>query len=361
MSDLSVADIKAMLVGDIDRLVGELVPGAIKKGGVWAAKNPARAGSAHGSFVVWRLKSGAGAWKDYASGDQGDAIDLVAYLACNATHPFSREARVEAIKWAKGWLGIAGSAPGEIRLKARQAGARQKANQALEEVELWRKYRRALDLWQSSVEIIGTPAEAYLATRGIDLARIPHREASLRYAKRVHHPHEPHVGPAMVGCFTGPTGGFAAVHVTFIKPDGSGKADVSKAKYIFSLCKGAVIRLTKGEDGLTPFEAAKLGVLAPCALAEGIESGLSAAMASPGLRVWAVGSLSNFINVPRLACVSGWIVCAENDAGPQAQAQLESAVEALRRGGLDVALARPLGGAGDLNDGLTGKKERKHG
>ncbi len=111
------------------------------------------------------------------------------------------------------------------------------------------------------------------------------------------------IGPAMLAKVTDASGLFAAVHITWLKADGSGKADLEglplhdvqdargkwvspgvgnnvKQKLILGAMrgKGCVIRLTRGASGLTPEEAAAQGVSGLTGVGEGVEDGYSVAM-----------------------------------------------------------------------------------
>ena len=70
-----------------------------------------------------------------------------------------------------------------------------------------------------------------------------------------------------------------AVHLTKLKPDGSGKADIKPNKIVLGLPKGLPIVLAAPADGLG------------LTICEGIEDALSVHVAT-GLGVWAAGSAS---------------------------------------------------------------------
>ncbi len=90
---------------------------------------------------------------------------------------------------------------------------------------------------------------------------------------------------------------------------------------------------------------------APC-LCEGVEDGLSIALAVPEFRIWCSYSLSNLGNIAVPKCAGKVIVACDNDWGkPGAEAQLARALEALKAQGVPVFEARsPLGK--DFNDCL---------
>lgn len=114
---------------------------------------------------------------------------------------------------------------------------------------------QAVKLWGETVPIHGTIAERYLASRGL----VAPPAADLRF-----HPH----------CFHGPTrtfhpaliaavlGGDPAIHRTFLKSDGSGKAEVESPKLALGACAGHAVQLLQGDPGML-------------FVAEGIESALS--------------------------------------------------------------------------------------
>jgi hypothetical protein len=115
---------------------------------------------------------------------------------------------------------------------------------------------RARKLWMETHPIGGTLAETYLRSRGITCL-LPD---TLRF-----HPACWHVTaqrfPAMVSLVEGGAG--FAVHRTYLRPDGSGKADVEPAKAMLGAVKGGAVRLTDKQG--------------PLVVAEGIETALSLA------------------------------------------------------------------------------------
>ena len=101
----------------------------------------------------------------------------------------------------------------------------------------------ARKFWDSAVAIEGTPAEAYLRRRGIDIA-LPDclKFARLRWqgADR----------PALVAVVAGADDKFSGIHRIFLNEDG-GKADLKDGKVKFSLgpVMGGAIRLTPSANG----------------------------------------------------------------------------------------------------------------
>lgn len=360
----SVAEIKALLQMRVRELVERVLPTA-RFAGAYATVNLKHPGRPGGQLVVWLRGSSPGAWKDYLGGDKGDVIDLVAYAVHNRSRPYSREDRIKAIEWARGFLGLADMPPAE-RVKARRLAehraAERQANEAEREA---RARRRAFDMWNAARPIAqGAAAVAYLAGRGIRLDQVPNLEADLRFAPSLewwmgaqrdesHRKLRPGPSfPAIVSAMRNEAGAIMAVHCTFLAPDGSGKAPVDKPKLMWPGVKGCVIRIAKGASGRTPEEAAAAGERDLVVICEGLEDGLSIAMARPDLRVWACGSLAGIAGAPALPCVRGFIVAADNDwQTPAAVAQLERALERLRTHGVPVTVAHSPTGK-DFNDCL---------
>jgi hypothetical protein len=351
---LDVADIKSMLIDGIEALAAELAPDGVRRGIEWSARNPSRCDRRRGSFVIRLGGPKAGSFVDYAADQKGDVIDLIAILRCGAVIcPPTREQRVNAIVWAKRWLNIETATPQEIEKARVESLSRAREARAREEHERFRRRERARELFLAGHAIEGSLGEVYLASRGVELQRIANREASLRFAPRLASwgMDELHVGPAMLGIFRNARGSPTGLHATFLREDGKGKADLEKPKLMLGEVLGAAIRISKGRSGLTPEEgiAAKLRP-EPLVITEGIEDGVTAALAASELRVWAVGSLGNIGHLAAMPTVSGYVICADNDwSKPTAMLAFDRALELLARHRRPIEVARSYIGK-DLND-----------
>jgi putative DNA primase/helicase len=137
-------------------------------------------------------------------------------------------------------------------------------------------------IWQESTPPVGSPAEAYLHSRGLELPDEP----VIRF-----HPDCPCGDrrlPAMIALMTDPvTGEPRGIHSTFLRPDGSGKADIEKKKQKMMLGRSGVIRLCEPETK-------GLGI------SEGIETGLAVVQRVGWGPVWATGSAGGIRNFPTL-------------------------------------------------------------
>lgn len=343
-----IAEVKPLLQSRVHDLVRDLAPEGKLAHGYWMARNPARDDRHAGSFWVMVARPGKapGAWRDEATGDKGDIIDLIAY-----TRGLNRG---EALKWARAWLNFEAVPPAERRqAREDQAKARiERERKAADLLAADRKRAFGVYIEAKKAKLVGSVVERYLATRGIDLARLPKLPGALGIIPRAKHVETNSFWPVMVAAMTGPDQTVWAVHRTFLLQDGSGKAPVTPARKIWPSFSGAVIKLARGETGMPDAEAAKHGLLDTLVICEGVEDGLSIALARPDLRVWAAGSLGNVAHVRLPDCCERVIVAADNDWGkPQAMQQLDKALAALHAQGRPVRVARsPIGK--DFNDAL---------
>jgi hypothetical protein len=370
MSNVSIATIRQMLQDRVDQLVRELVPGGFMRSGLYEAPNPTRGDRKAGSFKIYMRGAVAGKWVDYAGvnapfvegGDRGDIIDLIAYIAC------ARD-RKQAIAWAKDWLGVATLPNAERERLQRLAQARKLAAVKKDNDERERRMRRAFDLFLAArIGLQGTPAAVYLLNRGIDLVDVPGFNAQdirfhpgLEYTqgrvydeiggRRVVAQPGPTL-PAIISAIRVRTGAITGIHITYL--DGEDPGDRARAKIMLGAVAGGVIRIAHGREGLAPEDVREqrhLAELAPTILCEGLEDGLTLAMAVPEARVWAATSLGNLGNVYLdHPCVGDVIVARDNDwRSPTAVAQFEHAVALLEAHGKPVSQMAAIAGK-DFND-----------
>ena len=140
-----------------------------------------------------------------------------------------------------------------------------------------RKQEAGLRLWRGSEPAMGTLVQAYGIARGLpDLAC----SAALRFRLDCPHPDGGKL-PAMVALVVDAAGAPIAVHRTFLRRDGAGKADVARAKASLGPVWGGAIRL----DPIAP----------ELVVGEGIESSASAGRIL-GLPAWAALSAGNLAN-----------------------------------------------------------------
>jgi hypothetical protein len=161
-----------------------------------------------------------------------------------------------------------------------------------------RQHEKAASLWSRRRPIIGTPAELYVREARRYSGLIPSTLAFLPPVKPEHHPA---VIAAFSVCDEAEPGVIDApldvnsVHLTLLKPDGSGKANSHPNKLIV------------GRPLARPIAVAPPNDLLGLAITEGIEDALTAHEAT-GLGVWAAGA-AGFM--PALAsAVPKWIEAA---------------------------------------------------
>lgn len=342
---------------DIRRLVAELAPRGRWRGTTYSgARCPWRVDRSGGSFVVWARPGSAGAWRDYASGEAGTVVTLVA-RARGLTNG-------EAVAWLKDRYRIASMTPG-LRAKAarriEQAAAVSDQSER-ERLARIRDFVRAA--WNGAApDIRGTLADRYFAARAIDLCALRH----VAWATFRFHPALEYTGlarwrrgerlpgpafPALLSAYTDAAGARRALHVTWLARDGAGKAPLppgEKAKKTFLSPDRCVIWITHGESGLAVHEAQPAR---PAGVLEGIEDGASLALVEPSLRTAAAGSLGNLAKVPDWPAVSAWLIGRDNDIGkPQAQAAFDAALAHFGATGKPVEVLAATTGK-DPNDQL---------
>jgi putative DNA primase/helicase len=200
---------------------------------------------------------------------------------------------------------------------------------------------RALRIWKNTERGRGSIVEQYLASREIVLEQWP---ASLRF-----HPHCPrprdgegnNVSPlrAMVALVEHVARGPVAVHCTYLRADGSGKADIEKPKAMFGPVAGGAVRFG------TPRVGQRLVV------AEGIENALSVAVAC-SIPVWAALSA---VGIKKLALppeATHVVICADHDASGTGQRAAQEAGGRWLAEGRRVRIAVPPELGADFNDVL---------
>jgi hypothetical protein len=157
------------------------------------------------------------------------------------------------------------------------------------------QHRKAAWLWSQRRPITDTIAERYLReARGIT-CQVPATVAFLLARKPEHY-------PAMIAAFAlpnepqpgavGEPRGVEAVHLTLLKRDGTGKADIERPKLMI------------GSPGNLPIVVAPPGDQLSLAVCEGIEDALTVHQAT-GLGAWAAGAAGR---MPALAAmIPGYI------------------------------------------------------
>ena len=334
----SAGDLAAMLSQHVDALAVELLPGAKREGHEW------KAGSVHGeagkSLGIVRRGHKAGRWADFATGEHGDMLDLIA-----AT--LYRGDGKAAYAWALQFLGLANDTAAPTRRAERPPADREAAS-----LDAQRSRDKAKAMWLNASETLsGTPVLAYLAARNIDLAQLRRMPGSLRYAPELWCQEAGRKLPAMVSAIIGANGQHVATHRTYLEqaPDGRWrKATLHNSKKVLGQYRGGTIRLTRGENGRA---LAEMDENEEPAIGEGIETCLSVALAMPRLRVLCAIALSNFGAVMLPAQCRRVVLLVDNDTHPATRSALQHAINAHIHAGRTVRLARSPHG-NDFNDAM---------
>lgn len=370
----SIEEIKDMLIArmaDVAQTYAPPATGSYTDKHSYFTLNPGRADRTVGSFVVQITGPKAGQWCDYATGQHGDAFDLIGLqLGLGDMKDQLREARA--------FLGLQTDSPAErAQREVAMAAARARRAEAEEQAKRdeVKRQRRAQAMWLAAEpKIAGTPVDHYLRGRGIDLSIIGHQPRALRYLWKCHYHFEDKTtgeviefdGPAMVAAMTNLRGHTVAIHRTWlgIGPDGrwgklamphpSSPGEVLPVKKVYGWETGCAIRLSSG-IGPMGGKGAALNHCPPGTrvyIAEGIETALSARVLRPDARVLAAYSLSNMGAVALPANVAEVVLIADHDTSDQARAALQVAIDAHASKGRVVRLWQSEQPGEDLNDAL---------
>jgi hypothetical protein len=200
-----------------------------------------------------------------------------------------------------------------------------------------RRIARALKTWDAALPALGSPVARYLASRGICVPP----PATLRWAPRCWHGELHRELPALVALVEHVDRGIVGLHRTYLRGDGSAKADLPKdlQKRALGPIGGGAVRL--GMPRLGEWHV----------LAEGIETALSITAAS-GLPAWAAlsaGGLRSLVLPPELTMV---VICGDNDASGVGQRAAHDAADRFIAEGRRVRVAIPPAPDTDFNDML---------
>jgi phage/plasmid primase-like uncharacterized protein len=203
------------------------------------------------------------------------------------------------------------------------------------EEKVRRKQERARQIWINATALSGSIGAAYLAFRALaGLARSP----ALRFAEACRHP-DGCTYPALVALVRDGEGEPVAVHRTFLRRDGHGKADVDPPRAALGPTWGGAIRL----DPVAP----------EIVVGEGIETSASAGVLL-GLPAWAAISSGNLaaalVLPPEVRSV---VIAADPDTPGERDAR--AAAERWKAEGRKVRIAHTDRPGRDFNDILTGR------
>lgn len=369
----SVREIAQMLQPMAESIVWQLFPNARRDGPFLCVGS--LNGEAGKSLKIKIRGSNAGSWADYATskGDprgMGDLLKLMQYTIGNGDLG-------AAVQEAKRMLSIDSMDPAKLQRHRRAAEKAQARAEQRDKDDKERARAQAEGLWQSAATLTpSSPAVLYLTGRGIDFAKLGKFPGALRFHAEVWHAQVKCKLPAMVSKFS--RGSLhAATHVTYLEYRGGkwvkltreaalrmGMApdEVLRTKIIRGPAHthGAHIALWKGD---TSGKMDDIPRGTPVEVSEGIEDGLSFAMANRHARIVAAGTLG-IIEVMHLPPQAGAMhLLAQNDDKAQPREALERAISAQQARAKAAGIAReiacrwPRPEFKDWNDWLLGKEK----
>ncbi len=197
----------------------------------------------------------------------------------------------------------------------------------------------ALRIWRERRPAEGSPVETYLRIRGL-VRPIPQ---SIGFHPALRHLDTGLDLPAMVAAVQSGDGTVVAVHRTYLRADGSGKANVTNAKMMLGPCAGGAVRFAIAGPRL--------------AIGEGIETCLSVRQECPDMPIWAALSAPGLTKVVIPESVRELTILADrDDTGERAAQDLARRADVAT---LRVRIARPPNGAKDFNDALLAEQEER--
>ena len=389
MTLATIDTIKRALVERIETLAQELVPLGhyADNRSEWQDASTQHGGLGN-SFKIRLTGAKAGIWSHFGGGRSGDVLSLVAYLKTD--DEFGR-----AVQWSRAWLGW--TAETVIETDRATAEEAHRATERVREAEHKRAARRrgaAVAIWlEAEPKLRDTPAAAYLKERRIDLDVLAKlgggkQPGALRYHPGTLYPYahegEQRLWPALVAAVCKPSDRREdpVPHIgttrTYLAADDAGrwgKAPVPDPKLSLGQISGGAIFLWRGlrhgRAGQGLIYGRTLGDLwrrgpadedeGTLVVTEGIEDGLTAALALPRWRVWCGVSLAAMASLRIPSCFQRRILVVDNDPETRtlpngktvrhpARVARDRVITAWQRSGREVLIAEPPPGVKDLND-----------
>jgi Toprim domain len=313
-----VSDLARRLARDAEGVCRHYLPAGSRNGRYWLVGD---VDNSNGRSLFVRLdgpesgRGAAGRWRDAATGQRGDLLDLIA-----ARERLSSLA--ETLIEARRYLRLPQPEPRTPHIPVSQGSP-----------------AAARRLFASAKPLGGTVGEAYLRARGI--LNLPDLDA-VRFHPRCFYRgdlDDPRdilrdAWPALIAAATDANGRLTGVHRTWLDPSGTDKAPVSTPRRSLGAINGNGIRIGRADD--------------VCAAGEGLETMLSIRDVIRRLPVIAAGSATH-LEVLELPLTLRRLYIAEDadPAGHRATATLIERAEALA---IDAWRLSPVGR--DFNDDL---------
>ena len=368
--EISVREVSAMLADRIESVCRALgLSGAVIQGAM-TPLNPTRNDRNPGSFVIHLSGPKQGRWEEYATGDYGDTVDLVAYINFGR---IDRTSKREAMIWAKRFLGIGDASHMDPAHSAKLRAARETMEENTARAEALALANQAKDRRRAQAMFLeakplapGLPGWTYLTeVRGIDLTRLERLPWAVRSHHAMRHVETDQVVPCLISALLFPDGSFGGVHRIFLDPGGRSKLKADPGVAVKKIWPrgwhGAFIPISRGATKMSPREAVKKGLTDECAFAEGVEDAFTVALLTPEWRVSAVGASANFVHVDPPQSASAVIAIRDRDISRKVMDGVTRKVDGLRAKAeardLPFFESWPGRGFKDFNDMLRGVRQ----
>jgi len=315
-------DLSRQLADRVEAVCRHYLSNGRRSGGYWIVGDT---GNAKGRSLYVRLtgpsqgKGAKGRWRDAASDEHGDLLDLIA----------AREGHcslAETLAEARRFLGM----PQEFR---ENGYASEQTRGAVRKPDTTAIARR---IWSECLPLAGTLAETYLRTRKLD----PPYPVDLRFHSaleyRCHDTGEVTHPPALVVAVRDASGGFRGIQRTWLAPEG-GKARLADPRRSLGLLHGHGVWLRHGDWSHPKGPGPGSGTLL---IGEGVETVLSLGRAVPSATMVATLSASHLAGFALPRWVTHLIIARDNDpAGLRAARRLAAVAEER---GIAVTFLRPV-------------------
>jgi hypothetical protein len=318
------AEIARRLAQNAEAVCREYLSNGRREAGTWRVGD---ADNTPGRSLMVRLtgpdsgKGAAGHWVDYASGESGDLLDLIA-RTCRL-HAFR-----DVLDEARRFLSLPqqeyqGSAPARPPVPGGSPEA-------------------ARRLFASAEPIVGTLAAVYLRSRGIaDAGDLPALRFHPTCFYRAHEGSLREMWPALLAAVTDAEGVVTGVLRTWLARDGSGKAPLATPRRSMGRLLGHGVRL--GDAQLAQTQASVL------AAGEGLETMLSLRVVMPALPVVAALSATHLAGFVPPSGLRRLYIARDNDrVGHRAAEMLSARADAE---GIEALVLTPH--RDDFNTDLT--------
>ncbi len=187
-------------------------------------------------------------------------------------------------------------------------------------------------IWVAGLPHGGTIIEPYLRdARGVTVS-LP---ATLKFSPRLWHRDSNSYPPAMLALVVNVAGEMVGIQRTWLRPDGSGKADVTPSRMSLGPVGGGAVRLAEGGSTLI--------------IGEGIETSLSA-MQRFGRPAWAALTTTGMASVSIPASYTTILIAADHDVSGTGQRAAEKLRRRLLHEGRNVRVEMPATPGADFND-----------